>query len=68
MYLTLLTKVLDHVNLAASGPEILVDLIIVIRASNFEIMDKVKDKLAATKLSDFSGYNVATTGSPPTIF
>ena len=58
MYLTLLTKVLDHVNLAASGPEILVDLIIVICASNFEIMDKVKDKLAATNLSGFPGDNI----------
>ena len=39
--------------MADSGPEILEALIIVIHASNFEIMDKVKDKLAATKLSDF---------------
>ena len=53
MELTLLTKVLAHVNVSDSGPEIMAALIIVIHASNFEIMDKVKDKLAATKLSDF---------------
>ena len=57
MELTLLTKVLAHVNVSDSGPEILAALIIVIHASNFEIMDKVKDKLAATKLSDFTWEN-----------
>ena len=55
---TLLTKVLTHVNVAASRPEILAALIIVIHASNFEILDKVKDKLTATKLSDFPGENI----------
>ena len=58
MELPLLTKVITHVNVASSEPEILVDLIIVIHASNFEIMDKIKDKLTATKLSGFPGYNV----------
>ena len=57
MDLPILTKVLDHVNMAASRPEILVELIIFTHASNFEIMDKVKDKLANTKLYDFPGDN-----------
>ena len=35
MYLPLLTKVLAHVNVAVSGPEILAALTIVIHASNF---------------------------------
>ena len=58
MELTLLTKVLAHVNVSDSGPEILAALIIVIHASNFEIMDKVKEKLTATKMYDFPGENV----------
>ena len=58
MDLPLLTKVLAHIHVAASGPEILVALIIVIHAYNFEILYKVKDKLAATKLSNFTGENV----------
>ena len=41
-----------------SGPDIMVTLILVIYDSNFEILDKVKDKLAAPNLSDFPGYNV----------
>ena len=32
--------------------------ILVIHASNFGIMDKVKDKLAVTKLYNFTGENV----------
>ena len=52
------TKILDHVFVTDSGPEILVALILVIHASNFEILDKVKDKLDATKLSDFIGENL----------
>ena len=51
--LPLLTKVLTRVNVAASGPEILAAPIFVMHASKFEIMYKVKDKLTATKLSDF---------------
>ena len=35
MELPLLTKVLDHVNVSASGTDILESLILVIRASNF---------------------------------
>ena len=58
MKLPLLTKVLDHVNVAAYGSEILAALILVIHASKCEIMDKVKDKLSATKLSSFPGDNV----------
>ena len=53
MELHRLTKVLAHVNVATSGTEILVALILVIHAFSFEIMDKVKDKLASKKLSDF---------------
>ena len=58
MDLTLLTKIPDNVFVTDSGPEILVALILVIHASNFEILDKLKDKLDATKLSDFIGENV----------
>ena len=58
MELPLLTKVLPHVHVAASRPAIMAALILVIRASNFEIMDKVKDKLITTKLSGFPGDNV----------
>ena len=57
MDLPLLTKVLDHVNVYDYGPEILTALIIFICACKFEIMDKVKEKLAATKLSDFPEDN-----------
>ena len=56
--LLILTKVLARVNRGASGPENLEAPIIVIHDSNFEIMDKMKDNLAATKLSGFLGYNV----------
>ena len=55
MDLPLPTKVLTHDNMADYGPEILEALSLVIHASNFEIMDKVKDKLNVTKLSDFTG-------------
>ena len=55
MDLPLLTRVLAHVNVVTSETQILAVLIIFIHASNFEIMDKVRDKLAATKLSDFPG-------------
>ena len=41
-----------------SGPDIMVTLILVIYDSNFEILDKVKYKLAAPKLSDFLGDDV----------
>ena len=58
MDLPLLTRVLAHVNVVTSETQILAVLIIFIHASNFEIMDKVRDKLAATKLSDFPGENV----------
>ena len=57
MDLPYLTKVLAHVNLDSSGPDILSALILVIPTSNFEILDKVKDKLANTKLYDFPGDN-----------
>ena len=57
MDLPYLTKVLAHVNLDSSGPDILSALILVIPTSNFEILDKVKDKLDDTKLSDFPGEN-----------
>ena len=57
MYLPITTKVLDHVSVAASGPDIMVVLIIVICDYNFEIVDKVKDKMVATKLSGFPGEN-----------
>ena len=57
MDLPYLTKVLAHVNLDSSGPDILLALILVIPTSNFEILDKVKDKLDDTKLSDFPGEN-----------
>ena len=58
MDLPLITKVLAHSNEAASRPDILAALIFVINASNFDIMDKVKEKLATTKMSDFPGDNV----------
>ena len=58
MDLPLLTKVLTHVNGDASRTEILAALILVIHASKLEILDKVKDKLTATKLSDFTGENI----------
>ena len=57
MDLTLLTKIPDNVFVTDSGPEILVALILVIHASNFEILDKVKDNLTATKLSGFPEEN-----------
>ena len=57
MDLPYFTKVLAHVNLDSSGPDILLALILVIPTSNFEILDKVKDKLDDTKLSDFPGEN-----------
>ena len=44
--------------MAASRLEIVEALIIVIHAPNFEILNKMKYKLAATKLSDFPGENV----------
>ena len=56
--LPLLTKFSARVNVDASGPDILAALIIIIYASNFEILDKVKYKLAAPKLSDFLGDDV----------
>ena len=58
MDLTLLKKVLTNVNVDDSGPEILTSLILVIHSSNFENLDKVKENLAATKISDFPGDNV----------
>ena len=58
MVLPLLTKVLTHINVASSGPEILSSLIIVIHASNFKILDKVENKLTTTKLYDFPADNV----------
>ena len=58
MDLPLLTNSLAHVNVAPSGPEIMVSLILVIHASKFEIMEKVKDKLSAINLSGFPGENV----------
>ena len=58
MDLPLLIKALARVNVAASGPEILEALVIVIHASNFEILYKGKDNLAATKMYDFPGDNV----------
>ena len=57
MDLPLLTKVLTHFNGDDSRPEILAALILVIHASNFEILDKVKDKLAVTKLYYFPVEN-----------
>ena len=48
MYLPLLIRFLTHVNVAASEHEIISALILTICASKFEILDKVKDKLAAT--------------------
>ena len=57
-YLPLRTRVLAHVNRDAFETEVLVTLILVINAYNFEIMDKVKDKLTATKMYDFPGENV----------
>ena len=58
MDLNILTKVLTHINVAASGHDILEDLIIVIHASNHEILDNMKDKLNTTKLSDFIEENL----------
>ena len=58
MNLPLLTKVLTRVNVAASGPETMAALILVIHASNFEILYKVKYKLTATKLYGFLVENV----------
>ena len=55
MDLPLLTNSLAHVNVAPSGPEIMVAPILVIHASKFEIMEKVKDKLSAIKLYVFPG-------------
>ena len=57
MDLPLLTKVLAHVNVAVSGTEIPEALILFINASNFEIMYKVKENLATTKMSVFPGDN-----------
>ena len=53
MDLPLLTKSLAHVNVAPSGPDIMATLILVIHASKFEIMEKLKDKLSFIKLSVF---------------
>ena len=58
MELPLIAKFLAHVNVVASGPEIMMALILVIHASTFKILDKVKDKLSLTKLYGFPGYNV----------
>ena len=51
----LLTKFLAPFNGVSSRTEILMALILVICASNFEILDKVKDKLVNAKLSGFPG-------------
>ena len=58
LHLDLLTKLLTHVNISASGPEVLAALILVIHATNFEIMEQVRDKLRAIKLSDYSGEDI----------
>ena len=55
MDLPLITKVLTHINVDAYGTDIITGLILVVHASNFGIMDKVKYKLTATKLYDFPG-------------
>ena len=57
MDLHLLTMVLTHDNMAASGTDILEAQILVINAYNIEILDKVKDKLIVTKLSGFPRDN-----------
>ena len=57
MDLPLLTKVLACINVSIYDPDIMVALILVIHASNFEILDKVKDNLTATKLSGFPEEN-----------
>ena len=53
MDLPLITKVLNQINVAAYGTYIIAALILVVHASNFGIMDKVKYKLNSNKLSDF---------------
>ena len=58
MELLIFTKVLTHANVANFGTEIMAALILVRHASNFEIMYKMKDKLTATKLSNFTGDDV----------
>ena len=58
MELPILNKVLTHVNVAASGPEIQAALILVMYDSNFEVMNNVNNKLTNTKLSNFIGDNV----------
>ena len=58
MELPLLTKVLPHVHMAGSRPAIMAALILVIRDSDFEILDQVKEKLITTQLSGFPGDNI----------
>ena len=57
MELPLITKVLTGINVAASGPEILMAIIIFINASKFKVLDKMKGKPTSTKVSGFSGGN-----------
>lgn len=54
----LLTKALTHVNIAASGPEILSATLLVIHSSNFEVMETVKDQLRDIKLSNYPWENI----------
>ena len=55
---TLLTKVLNHVDVTSSGPEVLSATLLVIHACNSEIMERVRTKLANIKLTDYPGQNI----------
>ena len=54
----LLTKVLTYVNISASSPKVLSDTIFFIHYSNFEVVEKVGDKLCDVKLSNFYWKNI----------
>ena len=49
---------MDLVNVVSSGTEIMVAQMFVIHDSDFEILDKVKDKLSTTNQYGFTGDNV----------
>ena len=50
----LLTKVLTHVNISASGPKVLSTTILVVHYYNFEVTEKFGDNLNDVKLSNFT--------------
>ena len=54
----LLTKVLIYVNISLNDLEVLSDTILVIHSYNFEVMEKVGEKLRDVKLSNFPWVNI----------